>query len=143
MENYVCEITATYKKLKKFNKIHLTSRIDTLELIRKIIPKKTINYYESFGAIFLDSAMNVKGYKILSNGGITTTIVDIRILFQHALLCNATALIIFHNHPSGNINESKSDIDVSRKIKKAGIILDIKLLDSVIITEHNYNFFKY
>lgn len=143
MENYVCEITATYKKLRNFKPEKLTNRVNVLMLIRKIIPKKTINYFESFGVIFLDSALNVKGYKILSIGGITNVIVDIRILFQHALLCNAVNIIIFHNHPSGNLNESKSDLEVSRKIKKAALLLDMRLIDSIIITENEYKFIKF
>lgn len=142
-EMFVCEITATYKKNRTYNGPKVISRLESIKLIRNIIPKKTINHFESFGAVFLDSAMNVKGYKILSTGGISTTTVDLRILFQHALLCNSVQLLIFHNHPSGNIEASKSDIEVSKQIKKAGINLGIKLLDSIIITESNHNFIKF
>lgn len=142
-QNFVCEITATYRKLKNYKPKRLTSRDDSLELIRKIFPKNTINHFESFGAIFLDTALNVKGYKILSNGGISGTVIDLRLLFQHALLCNATRLIVFHNHPSGNTEASFQDIEVCKRIKKAAKVLDMQLLDSLILTDDDVNYIKY
>lgn len=137
-EMFVCEITAVYRKKKNIKKVRLSSNAETIKLIRRVFPKSEINHYESFGAIFLDNALNVIGYKILSKGGINGTVVDIRLLFQNALICNATRIIIFHNHPSGNVNPSIADIELKKRIKKAGKLLDINLIDSIIITEDSY-----
>jgi DNA repair protein RadC len=75
---------------------------------------------------------------MISSGGISGTVLDTRVIFQGALLANASSLIIFHNHPSSNLKPSKADKDITNKIKKAGELLDIILLDHLIITEHSY-----
>ena len=74
----------------------------------------------------------------MSKGGISETIVDIRLLLKSALQCGATAMIVAHNHPSGVLKPSTSDIQLTQKIKKAGENMDIKLLDHLIISEKGY-----
>jgi DNA repair protein RadC len=74
----------------------------------------------------------------LSKGGISDTMVDVRLLFKNAVRLGATALIVAHNHPSGELNPSKSDLKLTAKIKKVGENLDIKLLDHLIISEKGY-----
>ena len=74
----------------------------------------------------------------MSKGGISETIVDIRLLLKSALQCGATAIIVAHNHPSGVLKPSTSDIKLTQKIKKAGENMDIKLLDHLIISEKGY-----
>ena len=74
----------------------------------------------------------------MSKGGISETTVDIRLLFKSALQCGATAIIVAHNHPSGVLKLSTSDIKLTQKIKKAGENMDIKLLDHLIISEKGY-----
>lgn len=133
-ENYVCEIVPTYIK-KKMRKTKAISGNDIVKFIRKILPKEIINHYECFGAVFLDNAYNIIGYNIISKGAINGVIVDVRLLFQNALICNASNIVIFHNHPSGNLNPSVADINLAEKIKKAGDILDIKLIECLIITD--------
>lgn len=71
-------------------------------------------------------------------GGITHTIVDVRLLFKMALEQGAVAIILVHNHPSGNPTPSPEDIQLTQKVKSAGETLDIQLLDHVIITEKQY-----
>ena len=74
----------------------------------------------------------------MSKGGITGTMVDSRLIFKRALEISATGIILCHNHPSGNIKPSSSDINLTKKIKKGGELLDINVLDHVIITEKDY-----
>jgi len=74
----------------------------------------------------------------MSKGGITGTLVDSRLIFKQALELSATGLILCHNHPSGTLKPSASDISLTNKIKKGGDVLDIKVLDHLIITEKEY-----
>ena len=78
----------------------------------------------------------------LSKGGLTGTIVDSRIIFKKALECNATSLILTHNHPSGKLLASEADKEVTRKLKLAGQQMDILVLDHVIVTETGFYSFN-
>ena len=74
----------------------------------------------------------------ISKGGLTATIVDVRLLFKRALELASVGLIVCHNHPSGKLQASDADIQITKKLKEAGRSLDIQILDHVIITEHSY-----
>jgi DNA repair protein RadC len=93
---------------------------------------------EQFYLLLLNNANKVIAEQVLSEGGITGTVVDARLLFKQALLQNATSIVLAHNHPSGNLKPSQADIDLTRKIKDAGKLLEIKLLDHLIIADSNY-----
>ena len=94
--------------------------------------------HEEFWVLLLNNSNKVI-YKLqLSKGGLTQTVVDIRMLFKTALEHLATALILVHNHPSGQLVASSADKDITQKIKLAGNSLDIKLLDHLIITQTGY-----
>lgn len=97
-----------------------------------------VNYRETMMAMFLNRSNKVIGVKEISTGGISATIVDVRLIFQAALGCNATNIILAHNHPSGNLEYSDADKSLTEKVKKAGDILDIKLLDHLILTDEGY-----
>ena len=74
----------------------------------------------------------------LSKGGITGTLVDVRLALKKALELGATSIILCHNHPSGNLNPSSADKQLTQKLKAAGESLDIKILDHLIVTERSY-----
>jgi DNA repair protein RadC len=74
------------------------------------------------------------GITTISKGGISGSLMDMKVVFQYALKANACGVIIAHNHPSGNMTPSESDLKITRKIKEAGDILDIQLLDHIILT---------
>ncbi|GEN74630.1 RadC family protein [Chryseobacterium hagamense] len=93
---------------------------------------------EEFWAIFLNQSNRVLHFTQLTHGGINQSIVDVRILFKTALDHYATAIIIAHNHPSGNLRPSKEDLEITRRIKEAGKMLNIQLLDHLIITQNSY-----
>lgn len=94
--------------------------------------------HEEFWILFLNNSNKVIHKKQLSKGGITGTLVDVRMLFKKAVELLAVGIVVCHNHPSGKITPSESDKKLTRKIKDAGTVLDIKLLDHLIITEKDY-----
>ena len=94
--------------------------------------------HEDFWIIYLNNSNKVISKSQLSKGGITGTLVDIRIVFKTALEMGATALILCHNHPSGTLIPSDADRQITRKLKLAGDSLEIKVLDHLIVTETSY-----
>lgn len=93
---------------------------------------------EEFWALFLNQSNKVMHTAQLTQGGISQSIVDVRILFKTALDHFATGIIVAHNHPSGNLKASQEDIKITKNIKDAGTILNIQLLDHLILTQNSY-----
>jgi len=93
---------------------------------------------EEFWAIYLNQSNRVIRKERLSSGGLTGTLVDIRMIMKEALLCNATGMIISHNHPSGNEKPSGEDNRITEQVKKAAETLNIRLIDHIIITSNTY-----
>lgn len=94
--------------------------------------------HEEFWILYLNNSNKVLHKGQLSKGGITGTLVDVRIIMRQALELGAIALILAHNHPSGTLKPSNADKQITQKIKSAGEALDIKVLDHLIITQKNY-----
>ncbi len=94
--------------------------------------------YEEFWILHLSQSNRILAWKKISQGGISGTVTDIRLILKDALENTCTSLIICHNHPSGNLQPSEADINITRKIKEAAAIMDIRLLDHVIIGEGKY-----
>ena len=92
--------------------------------------------------IFLNQKNQIIYKSQISKGGITGTIVDVRVLFKIALEHFATSIIVAHNHPTGNLKPSDADLKITRNIKNAGEILDIKLTDHLIIGENAFFSFQ-
>ena len=93
---------------------------------------------EEFWAIYLNQSNRVIRKERLSAGGITGTHVDVLLIMKEAILCNATGMIIAHNHPSGNEKPSKEDNLITEQVKKAAETLNIRLIDHVIVTSNTY-----
>ena len=94
--------------------------------------------HEEFWIIYLNNSNKVLTKLQLSKGGITGTLVDVRLVFKTALEQGATGLILCHNHPSGALTASDADKQITKKLKMAGESLDIKIIDHLIVTEHQY-----
>jgi len=94
--------------------------------------------HEEFWVIYLNNSNKVLQKQQLSKGGITGTLVDVRLVLKQALEVGATALILCHNHPSGTLKASEADKKITQKLKTAGLSLDIKVLDHIIVTEKAY-----
>ena len=86
----------------------------------------------------MNRSNSVLGIMEISKGGISGTVADIRIIFQAAIKANACGIIISHSHPSGNLNPSESDTRLTQKVKDAGILIDVQLLDHLILTSDSY-----
>ena len=117
----------------------ITSSRSVFEIMQPIIGELP---HEEFWILFLNNSNKVIQKAQISKGGITGTVVDTRIIFKTALECNATSLILTHNHPSGKLLASDADKDVTKKLKLAGQQLDILILDHIIITETGYYSFN-
>lgn len=98
--------------------------------------------HEEFWVLYLNNANKVIHKAQLSKGGITGTVVDVRLIFKLALEHNATSIILSHNHPSGKLMASDADKEITKKLTFAGEQLDIKVLDHIIITEKGYLSFQ-
>lgn len=131
------ETELKFKKGKKVSDINIKSSYDCYKMLKDIYGDD-IDISEAFVAIFVDNNSNVVGWQKIAQGGITMCIVDIRLLFSAALNCLATHILISHNHPSGKLVASMEDKNITNKIKEAGELLQIKLLDHIIITENGY-----
>ncbi|WP_109700074.1 RadC family protein [Chitinophaga deserti] len=94
---------------------------------------------ESFYVLFLNHANKVVYQSCISTGGITSTTVDPRVVFQIALQHKATRILLSHNHPSGTLQPSKADINITRKLQEGGRLLDIEVLDHLIVSENGYH----
>ncbi len=98
--------------------------------------------YEVFGVLFLNQSNRVNHFEIISRGGITGTIADPRVILRKALDCEATSIILCHNHPSGSLKPSRADEELTRKIKEAASYFDIKVMDHLIVSEQGYYSFS-
>jgi DNA repair protein RadC len=94
--------------------------------------------HEVFVVVFLNRAHKINHVEIISEGGITGTVADPRIILKKALEENAVSLILCHNHPSGNLRPSKADEELTFKIKEAARFLDIRVIDHLIVSEEGY-----
>lgn len=113
----------------------ITSSRAVFEIMQPIIGELP---HEEFWILYLNNSNKVTYKSQLSKGGITGTIVDVRLVFKLALEQNATGIILVHNHPSGALQASEPDKQITRQLKAAGQSLSINILDHVIVTEKNY-----
>lgn len=131
------EITINYSNpTPMYDRIKITCSGDVNRHLLEICDD--IEYRESMYAVFLNRANHVLGYLLVSKGGISGTVVDVRIIMQAALRANSSSFVLAHSHPSGNTQPSQEDIKVTEKIKKAAKLLDICLLDHLILTSEKY-----
>ena len=133
----VAEIKVSYSTTST-PKIKITSVNKAFEVLLSLWDLDTIELQEEFKVLLLNRANEVLGIYPLSKGGITGTVVDSRLIFAVALKCNATGILLCHNHPSGNLKPSDADITLTRSIKKCADFLDITLIDHLIITRNGY-----
>ncbi len=113
----------------------ITSSKSVYELLQ---PKIGELEHEEFWIVYLNNSNKVLQMAQLSKGGITGTLVDIRLVMRQALDLGAVALVLAHNHPSGTLKPSKADRQITEKLKSAAQVLDISVLDHLIITHKEY-----
>ena len=125
----------TRKKARNYLREKIHSSTDVFRIMQPIMVNQEV---EELWAIYMNMASRIVKMKRISVGGIAQTLVDIRILLKEALLCNAVAMTICHNHPSGNVRPSSADDQLTEKISKACKTMDIRFLDHLIIADDTY-----
>jgi DNA repair protein RadC len=135
----VAEVELIYKsKVKASNRPQIGSSRDAYQVLLKAWDENKIEFVEQFKIMFLNKTNKVLGIYDVSTGGISGTVADPRVIFVAALKANCCAIIISHNHPSGNLKPSRQDEELTNKIKQGGQLLEIKLLDHVIVSTEGY-----
>ena len=123
--NTLCEIKVTYSsKTKVSDRIKISSSASAAELLRAIW-SDNLELREEFNVLLLNRANHVIGWFNVSLGGVASTVVDPKVIFSVALKCNASGIILSHNHPSGNLNPSEADLNLTKKLKNGGQVLGI------------------
>ncbi|WP_248722173.1 DNA repair protein RadC [Seonamhaeicola sp. ML3] len=117
------------------DKKKITSSTSVFELMQPIIGELN---HEEFWIIYLNNSNKVITKSQLSKGGITGTLVDVRLVLKTALEVGATSLVLAHNHPSGALTPSEADKQITQKLKNAANTLDVRVLDHLIVTEKSY-----
>ena len=126
-------------KRRQFEKVGEKSLIKSSQDVYEIMQSQFSDLsHEEFWVLYLNNSNKVLLKYQVSKGGLTSTLVDVRLLYKKALELSAVAIVLCHNHPSGKLQPSKADISLTEKIKNGGTSLDIKLLDHLIITQKSY-----
>lgn len=137
--SHVAEIRVTYStKVKDNDRPKIVSSLDAAEVLRSKWSKGRIQYIEEFKVILLNRANRVLGIHNVAVGGIAGCVVDPKVIFATALKANASALILAHSHPSGQLKPSDGDIVVTARMKEIGRLLELPILDHIIITKDNH-----
>jgi DNA repair protein RadC len=131
----IAEVCLIYKsKVKASDRKKISSSFDAHKIFRENWNPDTIEHVEEFKILLMNRSNSVLGIMDVSKGGISGCVVDNRIIFQAAIKANASGIIVCHNHPSGNLNPSESDTKITQKIKNAGAVVEVQLLDHLILT---------
>jgi DNA repair protein RadC len=120
-----------------FEKVKIVSSKDAFKVISQFY-FDDIDIFESFFILCLNRNNQTIAYAKISQGGVSGTVVDIKLIAKYAIDCLASGVILAHNHPSGNLKPSPEDIKITERAREALKILDIQVLDHVILTSDGY-----
>ena len=135
----VAEISISYSSIvKPSERPKIGSSRDAYVILRDNWGEGSIEHREEMRIMLLNRMNKVLGIYLVSVGGFAGTICDPKVVFQAALKANASSIILAHNHPSGNLKPSDADLQLTEKLKKGGLLLDIAVLDHLILTEEAY-----
>jgi DNA repair protein RadC len=137
MLNTKLDLITLRREKSEFNRIKLTSPEVTAEYIRQFY-SDDIEIFESMFILMVNNSNTTIGYAKISQGGITGTVVDIRIICKYAIDCLATGIVICHNHPSGIMVPSTQDLQITKKLILALKTLDVIFLDHIILCSEDY-----
>lgn len=131
----VAEISVNYYPVSNWkNQPQIFKSSDAYLILKEFFPKETIHLQESFIILYVNQNNRVMAVYKMSQGGITGTVADIRLILATALKIAATGIIMAHNHPSGNTKPSRSDTQLTHKVYRGAKLMDIVLQDHLIIT---------
>ncbi len=129
----LAEIKITYSpKLKASERQKISGSRDAERILRPLF-EDFIEHREAMYALYLNRSNSVLGAFLIGVGGVAGTVADPKLIFQAALKCNASGVILAHNHPSGNASASQADIELTKRAMQAGKLLDIQILDHIIL----------
>lgn len=135
----VAEIQLSYKPyVEPSERPQILRSKDAYEILKQCWDYEMIEIVEHFRILLLNRANKVIGSRLISSGGIAGTVADPKLIFAIALKGLATGIILAHNHPSGNLNPSQADIELTKKLKEAGKFLELPILDHIIMTTKKY-----
>jgi DNA repair protein RadC len=136
----IAEVSLVYRtKVKASERLQVKCSRDAFQIFMENWDMDSIEHIEEFKLMLMTRSNKILGIASISKGGINGTVTDVRIILQYAIKANASGIIICHNHPSGNMQPSESDLKITQKIKESGNLMDIQLLDHlVIVPEEKY-----
>lgn len=137
----IAEVSVSYSNSNK-EKLKINNSKDSYNVLIACWNQHIIELQEEFKVLLLNRNNQVIGIYPLSRGGVAGTVVDPKLVFSVALKCNASNIIIAHNHPSGSLTPSEADKRITKKLKKAGEYLDITVLDHIIMTKEDFYSFS-
>jgi len=137
MENVIAEIQVSYSTNSRIRQ-QITTSYSAYEILQSNWYSGRMELQEEFKVLLLNRANQVLGIYNLSKGGVSSTIVDLKLLFAVVLKANASNIVICHNHPSGKLAPSDADIEITNKIKEACKLLGIHFFDHIIISHLGY-----
>lgn len=133
------EVKLTYaRKTKAADRPKITCSTDAADYLANVWDDDTINLYECFYCLYLNRANRVIGWNRISQGGVSGTVADSKLIFATALKLVASGIILAHNHPSGNLQPSNADISLTKRLKEGAKLLEMNILDHIILTETSY-----
>lgn len=137
-QSEMTEIEVSYRnKVPYKDMVKISCSKDCSEYFRQVW-SDNLDHVEEFRILCLNRANKVLGWACISSGGMSGTVADPKVIFQIALKSCASSIILGHNHPSGNLKPSESDIRLTKKLKNAGVSLDLPVLDHIILTSDAY-----
>ena len=135
----VSEIQLVYKPvIRPSQRLKIGQASDVYKMLLDSWDMDSIDIVEQFKIVLLNRANKVLGVSLISTGGLSGTVVDLKVVFAIALKGGATSLVLSHNHPSGNLKPSGADIAITKRIKDVGKILDIDIVDHLILSTEGY-----
>ncbi len=135
----IAEVELHYKTfVKPQDRVSISNSMDSANALRQVFSPNQIEHHEMIYVMCMNRANQVLGTMKISEGGLSSSICDVKLIFQAALRLNASSLILSHNHPSGQLKPSEHDIALTKKVKEGCKVLDFSLLDHVILTADSY-----
>ena len=135
----VAEVELSYKnRVPNKERRQVLDSLTAYKILKEIYSDDTIDYRETFKVLYLNRSNQLLGYYTISEGGITETMADVRMILQGALLTNATGIILAHNHPSGSVRPGKEDDRVTKRVAEAAEIMNIRVNDHIILTSEGF-----
>lgn len=140
----VSEVELIYKtNIKPSERIKIEDSKKVYEVLKTVYDYNKIEHKESFYAMYLNRANKILAVILISEGGTSACLVDVKLIFQAALKLNASGIILSHNHPSGQLQPSSADIQITNKVKEAAKLLEMQVIEHIIVTPEDDKYYSF